>query len=242
MRVNKDEDFAYTGGENLEALKQAKKYNHYQKKFILSHIEKINKPKEKLVVLDFGAGIGTFAELLRDEGIEVECLEIDQEQADLLRGNGFTVYTDMSQIKKKYDLVYSLNVFEHIEDDESAIRQLKTVVASHGYILVYVPAFKLLFTKLDEVVGHFRRYRKHDARRLAEKAGLQLEQVTYREPIGFFSALAYRLAKGDGMLKLSSIKMYDSYIFPMSRTVEPLTKKFFGKNLLAVYRHQEPQD
>ena len=51
--------FTYSGQDNLEAMRAAVRYNAFLADLIARHA----RPGERL--LDFGAGLGTFADLLR---------------------------------------------------------------------------------------------------------------------------------------------------------------------------------
>ena len=66
-------DFVYTGQDNLEAMKKAKNYNRYLANLASSRVA----GKKKARIIDFGAGIGTYASLLRDKGYEnLDCLKM----------------------------------------------------------------------------------------------------------------------------------------------------------------------
>jgi SAM-dependent methyltransferase len=86
--------FVYTGKDNLEAMREAKNYNNY----LISNIIKFLPSKNKNI-LDFGAGSGTYAEMLKDLGYRVDCLEPDMELAKELRSKGFKVFQELEQIK-----------------------------------------------------------------------------------------------------------------------------------------------
>jgi len=53
---------SYSGVDNLETLREAKNYNHFLAKEILRY------SGGKTLMLDLGAGWGTFAELLTQRG------------------------------------------------------------------------------------------------------------------------------------------------------------------------------
>jgi SAM-dependent methyltransferase len=113
MEKNK---FTYTGGENLEMMCEAKKYNSFLASLVLA--QKIN-PSAK--ILDIGAGIGTVAEILREKGCDISCFEPDLNQARILTEKGFPVYTSLEEIATDFDFIYAFNVLEHIENDTDAI-------------------------------------------------------------------------------------------------------------------------
>jgi SAM-dependent methyltransferase len=70
-----------------------------------------------------------------------------------------------------------LNVIEHVDDDEGALRNIRGVLADGGRALVLVPQGPQLFGTLDEVLGHKRRYTESSLRRLALDAGFEVEDV-----------------------------------------------------------------
>ena len=92
-------------------------------------------------------------------GYRVHCIEPDKRHASSLANAGLPVATTLEEIKDcSCDYIYSLNVLEHIEDDVMALRQWYQKLKPGGRILVYVPAFQLLYSSMDRKVGHFRRY------------------------------------------------------------------------------------
>jgi SAM-dependent methyltransferase len=74
-----------------------------------------------------------------------------------------------------FDLILSLDVFEHVEDDVGFMRQL---VADHlfagGALLCSVPACPALFSHHDRNLRHFRRYRPRDCADRLRNSGLDL--------------------------------------------------------------------
>ena len=224
-----ESEFKYSGVENLEAMKQARNYN----RFLLDLV------KRNLVghdVLDFGAGTGTFALPLKSAGISVACVEPDGGLRSSLSSSGLAAYPDISDIPlKSLDCTYSMNVLEHIEDDRAALEAIHERIRPEGRIIIYVPAFNILYSKMDELVGHRRRYRRKDLVAKIEDAGFQVDTATYVDSLGFFLALVYRWIGNDsGVISSGSVKMYDRILFPLSRILDRLLFGSFGKNLLVV--------
>lgn len=219
-------------GSILEALKCAVKYSQYQCDFLEAEIKKYNRKTVK--ILDFGAGIGTYADMVKDLGYTVDCVELDPDMIKLLKKN-HKVYDNIKKVKGKYDVIYSLNVLEHIEDDTAALATLRDHLSPKGEIVLFVPAFNITYNKLDATSGHYRRYRKKDLRKLAENTKLKLVKVKYSEPIGFIAGLVYRIIGGGDELNPKSVALYDKYLFPVSVFLEPPTKHLFGKNILGIF-------
>jgi SAM-dependent methyltransferase len=219
----------YEGKDNLEAMESAHNYHAFLASTILSRADP-SRPQ-----LDFGAGTGTHARILRDRGVVVKCVEPDSELASRLRLEGFEVAARPLEFgQEAFETVYSLNVLEHIEDDVSAMRELFTVLRPGGRLILYVPAFSLLFSEMDRRVGHFRRYRARSLRGKVEAAGLRVVECRYVDSLGFVAALLYRLLGRDGNLNERSISLYDRFAFPVSRVLDRLVSKWWGKNLLLV--------
>ena len=228
--MSKD-DFVYTGCDNLEAMTEAVNYNKFLMSLITRQLPVGKHPK----VLDFGAGSGTYAKMLRKQGVTPDCLEPDKALQKVLAKDGFSAMPDASVLKPNtYDLIYALNVFEHIEDDFEAAKQLHAALKKGGKLLIYVPAFQVLFSSMDHTVGHYRRYRAGRLQEIAKAAGLHAKEVVYYDPAGFFAALVYKMGRGKGVLSPQSVRIYDAMVFPVSKALHPLSKRVFGKNVILV--------
>jgi len=79
----------------------------------------------------------------------------------------------------QYDLVTNFDVLEHIADDEGFLRDLHRVLTDNGHVLVTVPAYQFLWSDLDRLLGHVRRYNKRDLVRCLEKAGFTVSVASY---------------------------------------------------------------
>ena len=220
----------YTGGEVLETLDRATNYNSLLVDLILDSSGDCSR------MLDFGAGIGTFAKLLRNRGVDVVCVEPDVVLADGLVRNGFLTFNALDEVPDaSFNFIFTLNVLEHIEDDQTNVCRLATKLARGGRLLIYVPAFQCLWTSLDERLKHYRRYRRRDLERLAHCAGLTVWKVRYADALGFFAALAFRLfGNRNGRLSPEAVNFYDRYLVPLSKPLNILFGRFLGKNVYLI--------
>lgn len=225
-----DPQLSYTGLDLLWALDGAVNYNT----LLVDLIRESAGGRQPM--LDFGAGVGTFSKLLRSEGVDVSCVEPDPYLSDCLVRNGFSTFGDLNEVPdNSFEFVFALNVLEHIADDGAALRQLGAKLRQTGRLLIYVPAFKFLWTSLDEKIKHHRRYRRKDLERLTRSAGLSVQKSRYVDSLGFPAALAFKIVgskKAD--LSARAISLYDRYIVPPSKALDLLFGGLFGKNVYVV--------
>jgi SAM-dependent methyltransferase len=134
-------------------------------------------------ILDAGCGSGRNMELLARFGA-VTGLEPAERSAatarardagDVVQGSleGRLPFDDGA-----FDLVACLDVLEHVEDDQAALRELRRVTVDGGRLLVTVPAYRLLWGSHDELAGHFRRYTRASLLSAARGAGWRATRVT----------------------------------------------------------------
>lgn len=225
-------DPAYTGVENLEVMQDAVNYN----RFLLDTVQR-HAPRRGRV-LDFGAGAGQFAVPMSQLGFDVTALEPDERLRARITSAGVRAIGGPDELTDgSLQYVYSLNVLEHIDDDVGALSRLRAKLAPGGLLLIYVPAFPVLYTSMDAKVGHVRRYTRTTLVSAVRAAGFQVERVAYVDSLGFLATLAFK-AVGDrgGEINPRALKVYDRAIFPLSRLLDKAAQHWLGKNLLLIAR------
>jgi SAM-dependent methyltransferase len=230
-----EKQFIYTGYDNLETMKEAHKYNS----FLVSLIVGLDLTQDA-ELLDIGAGIGLYAEMLRNKGYNISCLEPDLTQAKILQQKGFKVYTSMLEIEKQFDFMYAFNVLEHIENDTKELAVWRTKLKKDCKLLIYVPAFNVLFSNMDKKIGHFRRYTRKELSNKATTTGLKIvKSAQYADSIGFFVALIYKLIGSKGDINTKTLIFYDRFLFPISRICDIFFRKIFGKNVFIIVENKK---
>ena len=201
-------------------------------------IKKLSKFSDKnSEVLEFGAGLGTLTKIWHSvKNNKPECVEIDSALQKILIERDFICYKNIKEINKNFDIVYTSNVLEHIEDDLSVLKQLNTKLKINGYLAIYVPAFKCLYNQIDSSIGHYRRYDKYELIKKLIEANFRIKECYYVDSIGFFAWLSFRLKGYGDDHKLDSdksLRIYDKFIYPLSALLDRVGLKYlFGKNLL----------
>lgn len=137
------------------------------------------------------------------------------------------------------DAVFTINVLEHIEDDARAIANLVDVLKPGGHLLVSVPALMLLYNDLDRLAGHYRRYTTKRLGDLLADQPVELVRLSYFNPIGGLGWLANRLKRHESLnddAVNGQIAVFDKYIVPLSRALDPLSRSFFGQSVTCIAR------
>lgn len=135
-------------------------------------------------ILELGCGIGTYSARLRPHAARLTCVDKEpryvaaveamfHDDPDVAVFAG-TVGEGLDFPKASFDGVVCLNVLEHIEDDNAALRQLRTWLAPGGVLLLQVPAHQWLFGAIDAALGHWRRYTRRQLGDLLIAAGFEL--------------------------------------------------------------------
>lgn len=198
------------------------------------------------LIVDFGAGQGTLAEIWKSKtSIKPLCVELDPQLIELLLNKGFRVFSKLSEIPYESDFIYTSNVLEHIEDDIATLQDLNKSLKRGGYLFIYVPAFEVLFSKLDVRVGHYRRYTKGDLLRKLNTAGFDVEVIEFSDSLGFFVTFILKLFRFSFLPTGSISKMmrlYDRLFVPLSIFADSLLfRHVIGKNIFAVARTRVPE-
>ena len=73
----------------------------------------------------------------------------------------------------------SFDVLEHLEHPEVLVSEFFRTLELGGYLLVTVPTGSWLWGHMDEILGHYRRYKKSEIEDLLQKAGFTVISSRY---------------------------------------------------------------
>jgi 2-polyprenyl-3-methyl-5-hydroxy-6-metoxy-1,4-benzoquinol methylase len=212
-----------------------------------SYFASLLRPYIKGRVLEVGAGLGATTEALWNDEVESWlCLEPDPQLAAQLteripadRWPNARVECRVATVEElgldeRFDSILYIDVLEHIQDDRGELESVSRHLAKGGNLVVLSPAFPMLFSKFDTALGHVRRY---TAKSLAAvfPALLRRERVFYADSVGAFASLANRLLLRQSMPGPAQIQTWDRGIIPVSRMLDPLTGRRFGRSVIAIY-------
>lgn len=77
------------------------------------------------------------------------------------------------------DVLVSLEVLEHLDDDVAAVREYRRVLRDGATLLVTVPAYQWLWSEHDDWAAHRRRYDAATFERAVRAGGFEPQLVTY---------------------------------------------------------------
>jgi SAM-dependent methyltransferase len=229
----------YVGHDELLVLENAVRYNQHIADHFASVLPRLKvRPDRSPVIVDFGAGIGTISRLFKaTTGLAPLAVEIDAHQRQVLSERGLNAAPGLSVVPDgSVDFIFSSNVIEHIEDDVEVLRELHGKLRPGGHLALWVPAFPALWTSLDDRVGHFRRYTVASVQETLEAAGFTACPVCYyQDSVGSVLALAFKfVGKTNGQISAGSVRLFDRWLFPVSRLLDVVCRRWFGKNVYVV--------
>lgn len=229
--------FEYAGSE-LASLHEAENYYRW----LLSHFQPFLGER----VVEVGAGIGNFAELVLRH-VPVKGMTLVEPAANLFPAlrERFAQDSRVRLLNGRLesfagtltaDSVVMVNVLEHVEDDDSLLRAIRQVLLPRGTLLLFVPALPWLFGSLDRAFEHFRRYTKAALAEKLRHAGFRIERLRYFNLPGVASwLLAGRILRRT-TLRSNDVCLYDRLVVPWCSRLERVWEPPIGQSLVAVGR------
>jgi SAM-dependent methyltransferase len=237
MSVSAD---AYIGTE-LELFSEARNWKAYFARKI--------RPFLGRDVLEVGAGIGgTTAVVARDHIGCWTCLEPDPVLAARIEGvvarvsSGASFETKAGTLNdlplgRRFDSILYMDVLEHIEDDAGEAKRAAARLNPGGNLIVLAPAHQWLYSPFDKAVGHYRRYDKASLK-AAVTVDLELVQLCYLDAVGLIASTGNRFVSKQSSPTAGQVQLWDSWMVPVSRVLDPLIGHALGKSVLGVWRRR----
>jgi glycosyltransferase involved in cell wall biosynthesis len=197
-------------------------------------------------ILEVGAGTGNITRFLLSRA-DVTATDVNQASVERLREEmagreGFdAVVWDVNRPPRKalrdgrYDTVVCLNVLEHVEDHETALRNMRACLGDRGRLVLLVPALQALYSPLDRALGHHRRYERADLARLLESCGFAVESMQSFNLLGLFGWAVNGRVLGRERLPVGQLGVYEM-VAPLALPLERKARLPAGLSLIAVAR------
>jgi dTDP-4-dehydrorhamnose reductase len=211
----------------------------------------LGKAPKHTKLLDFGCGSGIFVEELEKAGFDAHGVDISDEAVRFgaLQGIKNLSVIDSHKINfpdNTFDVVLSMDVLEHLEDEEWALKEIERILKPNGIFVVMVPAYMFLWGVQDEVAHHYRRYTKGSLLKVVkDKTKLNTVRSTYFNTFLFTPIALVRLVsrlfkiKGrESDFDLNS-PMLNKILFSIFNFERKILKKInfpFGVSILALFK------
>ncbi len=196
-------------------------------------------------VLEVGAGVGNITKLLLHKP-SVVVTDFSDEYVSELRSKFWHFQnlkiaaldlTKEDSVKrfghpKDIDTILSMNMLEHIENDQLAVKHMYSLLPAKGRLVILVPAHAWLFSEMDRHLGHFRRYTKNSLSCVLENAGFKVIRSRYLNWIGAIGWFVNGRLLRKKLIPSRQIRLFDLIILllGMERYVSPP----FGLSVLII--------
>lgn len=228
----------YQGLPTLEVLEGADRYNRWIAESIMPYISS--------PVLEVGSGTGNISQHFlskghlyitdSDNGLVKKLKEKFKEKKGV-----FVEYLDITQIpqgklRSYFATIFAVNVLEHIDNDDGALKNMSSLLRKNGRIVLLVPAKKRAYTRLDKVLGHRRRYEMSELREKLIRAGFAVEKIYYFNFLGILSwIIRDKFERKNFHLKPYQIAAFDMVV-PILKRLEKYIRMPLGISLVAIAR------
>jgi SAM-dependent methyltransferase len=220
---------------NLATMSKATNYNRW----IFRNIS----PYGGQRVLEIGGGVGSMTWFFIGRKLVVST-DITDYNIRMLRvrfkgrKNFFAMKTDISSTTQglddfSFDTVVCINVLEHVKNDLGAIKNMHSVLAKRGKLVLLVPAFSSLYGTIDKADGHYRRYDRKAIIDKVERADFTVLKAFFMNVPGFFGWYYHgRLLKAR-LHPEGCISLFDKLV-PVFAFFEKVFKPPFGLSLIII--------
>ncbi len=136
----------------------------------------------------------------------------------------------------RFDTVVLVNVLEHVDRDQELVGEIYASLAPGGAVIIFVPALPSLYSALDRMAGHVRRYRKPQLESLCRSSGFEVVKSTYLDMAGVVPWYVINVIGRARSFNAALARVYDRFVVPVTRWIERRCGAPVGKNLLVIAR------
>ena len=203
-------------------------------------------------ILDVGTSTGGTLRALASQGYHnLAGLELSEEAIRFCQAQGLDQVKlgdvcDMPFEDGRFDFVIASDVIEHVDDDVKAAREVRRVLKPGRHGIFTVPAFKMLWSRQDDIARHKRRYRLRGLLDCLRQAELEIVEIYYFNYLLFLPILAARTAfkvlgmkvENENELNSSAENRLFSKIFTVDVDTARHIHPPFGVSIFALVRRE----
>ncbi|MGQ8337673.1 class I SAM-dependent methyltransferase [Sunxiuqinia sp. A32] len=231
------------GHSTLSNIASADKFNRWMYETITPFCEG--------ETLEVGGGIGNISQCFLLDDKKLTVTELRDDYCDIVKenlGNHACLNevismdivdpefdTKYQSYFESFDVVFALNVMEHLEDDLLAISNCKKLLKAGGKLIILVPAFQFLFNSFDRALGHYRRYKKDSLKELFKRNKFEVLHSQYFNFIGTLGWWVSGHVLRKKVVPEGQMKLYNFFV-PLIKIIDFFTKRFVGLSVIVVGR------
>ena len=128
-------------------------------------------------MLEIGCGNGVFrSQMEKSYGVPIDGCDLNLNALEMA-GEGlgrlilYNILERTPELVGKYDLVFLMDVVEHVEDDAMFLEAALAHLKPGGTLVLNVPYGPYLYSLYDKLLGHHRRYTKRQLLRVFSRLG-----------------------------------------------------------------------
>ncbi len=191
----------------------------------LSWITFLVRPYLGDTVLELGAGIGNLSGRLMARrqlyvAAEHDPLYLHSLSNRFLRTPNVSVVSlnpaapeDFRQLERRFHTVLCLNLLEYMDDPAGTLKAAVLMLEAGGRLVVLAPQNKSLFCKLDQTLGHKRRFEKAEVERLLTACGLHVERTHQLAKVGAAAWFLFGKLLRQEQLSKFWLKLFDKTVW-----------------------------
>lgn len=229
------------GEKTLDIISNADKFN----KWIYTTIA----PYCKGEVMEIGSGLGNISSYFLSDNISIILTDLRQEYCEKLHAR-FVSYPNLSGIinidlidpdfDQKFqpyigslDSVFAINVIEHINDDDLAIRNCSKLLKNGGNLVVMVPSYQSFFNAFDKSLGHYRRYNLKSLSSLFVNNNFLIVHRQYFNLFGLLGWFVSGSLQKNSSIPENQMKIYNTLV-PVFKLADVLIFRSLGLSTIVV--------
>jgi 2-polyprenyl-3-methyl-5-hydroxy-6-metoxy-1,4-benzoquinol methylase len=228
------------GKKTLEVISKANRFNRWMYDTI--------RPYCYGNVLEIGSGTGNISSFFIEDGFQITLSDIGEHYLQILKKKfgGIANVKDILLLdleqhdfqnvyKEKenfFDTIYLLNVLEHIEEHGKAVQNCKYLLREGGTLIILVPAYSWLFSKLDKELNHYRRYTLNKLNRLLAENQISVKKQFYFNALGI-AAWAYGKIFRLSLIPAREMKMFNK-IVPIAKMIDRIFFRSTGLSAIII--------
>lgn len=195
-------------------------------------------------IFEVGCGIGNLTQwLIKQNRVTVADMNEDYlkifrkkftDHPNLLNSLIWDIRKDFPyRLDHLFETIVCSNVLEHIEEDELVLRRFYNILPEGGRIILFVPALRKLYNRLDKELGHLRRYGKKDLLMKFKDSGFKIFHLKYFNLFGILGWFFNGNILKKRVLPKKQLYIFDRFL-PFLIKIEKAIPNFLGQSLIAV--------